>query len=185
MKKLFSILLASQLIYSSAFASVASDVELLGKLAFGTSVHSINGKTADQIFENWLEKEYGEDEERKLFFKEIEEMAFGDEVYEGFTSIRSAQLMKDFAISTLTDYIDDFEHMGDEAEADLQAAKAKVYDLDKKWAPIIKRLERQGVKFGYTGNGPGYCGISFIEMIVIDPKEQKVYEVYLSAGGEC
>ena len=185
MKKFLAMIVVSQLICSSSFASVASDVELLGQLAFGTNVHATKGKSAEQIFENWLLKEYGEDDERKLIFKEIEDMAFGDEVDEGFTSTRSALLMNDFAISTLTDNIEDLEHMGDEVDSELQAAKAKVYDLNKKWAPVVKRLERQGVKFGYTGNGPGYCGVSFIEMIIVDPKEQKVYEVYLSTSGDC
>lgn len=185
MKTILSAILVAQLFSTSAFASVASDVEILGKLAMGTNVQSVKGKSAEHIFMNWLEKEYGEDEERQLVFKEIDEMAYGDEVNEGFTSTKSALQMNEFAISALTENIDDLEHMGDEADQDIKEIKAKVYDLQYKWAPVIKRLERQGVKFGYTGNGPGYCGVSFVEMIIVDPKEQKVYEVYLSTSGEC
>lgn len=185
MRALLSTALIVTFTFSNAIAGVKEDVAQLAKLAHGSDVHSIKGKTAESIFMNWLEKEYGEDEERVLKFKEIEEMAYGDEVYEGFTSTRSAMEMKDFAISPLEERIEDYEHMGEESEVDLEATKAQIYDLNKKWSPIIKRLEKQGAKFGYTGNGPGYCGISFVELIVIDPKEQKVYEVYLSTGGEC
>ncbi len=185
MKKIISIVLAGQLICSTSFASVASDVKILANLAMESNVQSVKGKNSEQMLLNWLEKVYGEDEERVLKFKEIEEMAYGDEVFEGFTSTRSAMKMNEFAISSMVENIEDLEHMGDEAHAELQAVKAKVYDLKYKWAPVIKRLEKQGVKFGYTGNGPGYCGVSFVEMLVIDPKEQKIYQVYLSRSGEC
>lgn len=184
MKKFLSVLLVAQLFSAQTFASVASDVELLGKLAMGTNVQSIKGKNAESIFMNWLEKEYGEDEDRKLVFKEIEDMAYGDEVDEGFTSTRSALKMNEFAIGALTESVDDLENE-DDKEPEIKELKVKVFDLQHKWSPIIKRLERQGVKFGYTGNGPGYCGVSFVEMIIVDPKEQKVYEVYLSTSGEC
>lgn len=184
MRVIVSAALITMMSISSAFADIKSDVLMLGDLAMGTNVQSVKGKNADQIFLNWLEKEYGEDDERKLVFKEIDDMAYGDEVDEGFTSTKSALKMNEFAISSLADRIDSLE--GDEEnEQEIKELKAKAYDLQYKWELIIKRLERQGVKFGYTGNGPGYCGVSFIEMIVIDPKEQKVYEVYLSTSGEC
>lgn len=185
MKKIMMMVLVSQLITNSVYANVASDVEMLGKLAFGVDEHSLKGKNAETLLTNWLEKEYGEDEERKLVFKEIESMAYGDETNEGFTSTRSAIEMKDFAISKLDEDIEDYEHMSDEYQFDLNAAKAKIYDLNKNWGKVIKRLEKQGVKFGYTGNGPGYCGISFVELLIIDPKDEKVYEVYLSESEDC
>lgn len=185
MRSLMATILLTSLTAGNVYGGVKEDVELLGKLAMGSGVHSVKGENAESIFMNWLEKEYGEDEERKLINKEIEDMAYGDEVDVGFTSTRSAIEMKDFAISSLEERIEDYDNYGDETGIDVNAVKAKIYDLDHKWAPVIKRLEKQGAKFGYTGHGPGYCGVSFVELIVVDPKEQKLYEVYLSESGEC
>lgn len=148
---------------ASAFAGVKEDVTALGKLAFGSDVTSVKGRNAEDIFKNFL----GEGEE--LIYKEIAEMDYSDEVDEGFTSVKSAVEMSGFAESV-------FEE---------RDAQTKIKALNKGWAPVINRLHKQGVKFGYTGHGPGYCGVSFVELIIIDEKEQKVYEVYLSESGEC
>lgn len=181
MKNLITFGLVISLNLSSAFAGVREDVLRLGDLAMGVTEHKVAGKNAEKIFKNYLEKEYGEDTD--LVFKEIDDMAYGDEVDEGFTSTKSAIAMRGFAESYLTDLIDGLD--SDENRQQIQEAKAKVYDLNRNWAPIIKRLEKSGAKFGYTGNGPGYCGVSFVELIIIDEKEQKLYEVYLSESGSC
>lgn len=49
------------------------------------------------------------------------------------------------------------------------------------------KLHHQGVKFAYTELGPGYCGRNFVELIIIDTKEQKIYEyeVDLSRFEDC
>ncbi len=160
--KVLSFILAMSLT-ASAFAGVKEDVTALGKLAFGSDVTNAKGKNAAAMFKNFL----GEGEE--LVYKEIAEMEYGDEVDEGFTSVKSAIDMGGFAESVY------------EERNELKKMNA----LNRGWAPIINKLHKQGVKFGYTGHGPGYCGVSFVELIIIDEKEQKVYEVYLSESGEC
>ena len=157
----------------SAFAGVKEDVAALGNLAFGYNVESVKGKNAVAIFKNFLED--GEE----LVYKEASEMDYGDEIYEGFTSLKSAIEMGGFAESV---YEERLEQDDDQARASiLRELKA----LQRGWSPLIQKLHKQGVKFGYTGNGPGYCGVSFVELIIIDVKEQKLYEVYLSESGEC
>lgn len=185
MKAVLSAALVFSLTITSSFAGVTrtvnADVKALGTLAMGWDEHSVKGKNAEEILKNYIESSYGE--ERELVFKEYNDMAFGDEVDEGFTSTKSAIAMSGFAESTLEEML---EGLDSDSEAEkIKEIKANIYDLNHDWAPIIKRLDRQGVKFGYTGNGPGYCGISFVEMLIIDEKEQKVYEVYLSEGGAC
>lgn len=185
MKSLLSAVLIYSLTVSSAFAAtrtVSADVQTLGQMAMGSEEHSVKGKNATEMLKSFVEEMNGEDEDG-LVFKEIEDMAYGDEVDEGFTSTRSAIDMAGFAESSLEELL---EGLDEESEAQrIKDIKANIYDLNHKWAPVIKRLERQGVKFGYTGWGPGYCGISFVELLIIDEKEQKVYEVYLSESGPC
>lgn len=185
MKAVLSAALVFSLTISSSFAgttrTVNADVKALGQLAMGWEEHSVKGKNAEEILKNYLEENYGE--ERELVFKEYGEMAYGDEVDEGFTSTKSAISMSGFAESALEEML---EGLDESSEAEkIKEIKANIYDLNHDWAPIIKRLDRQGVKFGYSGNGPGYCGISFVELLIVDEKEQKVYEVYLSEGGAC
>ncbi len=184
MKSILSAVLIYSLTISSSFAAprtVKDDVKALGQLAMGSDENSVKGKNAKEILENYIMDVTGDDE--GLVFKEIEDMAYGDEVDEGFTSTRSAIAMSGFAESSLEELLEGLDEDSDAQR--IKDIKANIYDLNHKWAPIIKRLERQGVKFGYTGHGPGYCGISFVELLIIDEKEQKVYQVYLSEGGPC
>lgn len=181
-------LLVSVLSVNTTFAgspTVRSSVETLASLAMGFEVQTIAGKNATEMFENFLKESYGEDPDRKLIFKEISDMAFGDEVDEGFTSTKSASGMGEFAEGFLKDKIEGLEYEAEANKEELKTLKAQIFDLQAKWQPLIKRLENQGAKFGYTGNGPGYCGVSFIELIVIDVKEHKIYQVYLSRSEDC
>lgn len=170
--KVLSFVLAMT-ITSSAFAGVKEDVQALGKLAFGYNVESVKGKNAEAMFKNFL----GEGEE--LVYKEASDMEYGDEIDEGFTSMKSAIEMGGFAESV---YEERLEQTDDQERASLLR---ELNALKRGWSPLIQKLQKQGVKFGYTGHGPGYCGVSFVELIIIDEKEQKLYEVYLSESGEC
>lgn len=170
--KFLSFILAMSLT-ASAFAGVKEDVQALGQLAFGSNEYKVKGKTAEAIFKNFLQ----EDEE--LVNKEAKDMDWSDEVDEGFTSLSSAIEMGGFAEGVYEEQMEGAEG------AELAKLKKDLTALKKGWAPLINKLDKQGVKFGYTGHGPGYCGVSFVELIIVDEKEQKVYEVYLSAGGEC
>lgn len=180
MKRFITLALVANMIIGSAFAGVKEDVAALGKLAFGYNVTKVTGKTAKEILTNFVA------EEEELVYKEYQDMDFGDEVDEGFTSIKSAKLMGGFAASTLEELLENEDSLDNEADQGrLRSLRAKSDRLAKNWSPLIQKLADQGVKFGYTGNGPGYCGVSFVELIIVDQKENKVYEVYLSEAGEC
>lgn len=170
--KFLSFVLAMSLT-ASAFAGVKEDVQALGQLAFGSNEYKVKGKTAEEMFKNYLQ----DDEE--LVNKEAKDMEWSDEVEEGFTSLKSAIEMGTFAEGVYEEQLEGAEGK------DLAKLKKEIAALKRGWAPMINKLGKQGVKFGYTGHGPGYCGVSFVELIIVDQKEQKVYEVYLSQGGEC
>ena len=85
-------------------------------------------------------------------------------------------------------FLSDYEEVIENLESNDPEAlklKGKVYDLQKNWAPVIKKLANLGAKFGYDGHGPGYCGVSFVRLLVIDPKTNIVYPIYLSESGPC
>lgn len=166
----------------SAFAGIPEEVKTLQKLAMGgDGVQLSKSRDANELFKNFIMAEHGEFETERLVNKEIDEMSFGDEIDYGFTSTKSAIAMAGFAEGQIEEVLDNV--YDDEAKA--RELKAQIYDLNKGWAPAIKRLERQGAKFGYDGHGPGYCGISFIRLLVLDPKTNKVHMIYLSESGPC
>lgn len=167
---------------TSAFKS---NIEDLASLSMGHNEQKVLGKSAHDIFINFLNDFDGEGADRKLIYKEIEDMDYGDEIDEGFTSSQSAQAMGEFASSFLAQKLEGLEYEPQVNKVEINAIKAQMRGLEMKWAPLIKRLERLGAKFAYAGHGPGYCGVSFIELIIIDEKEQKVYEVYLSRSEDC
>lgn len=178
MKLVFKSFIISLLITNLSFASIASDVQKLGTMAMGSSEGEVfKGKNAEEVLKAYFMKQTGEDE---LVNKEIEDMAFGDEVDEGFTSTRSAKLMSGFALETYRESLEGIEDKVEQAKI-----KAKMFDLTHQWSPLIERIAKSGGRFAYNGSGPGYCGVSFIQLLVVDPKEKKVYEVYLSLSGEC
>ena len=167
----------------SAFAGVKEDVKALGDLAMGTFTTKSKGKTAEQVLKKYVEIGTGED---TLVFKEMKDMDYGDEIDQGFTSVASAKSMKSFAQGAMEERVEMLIEMGVVSDLkEVKAIRARLMTFNPKWNALIEKLERAGVKFGYTGNGPGYCGVSFVEMLVIDPKAQEVHEVYLSYSGEC
>lgn len=177
MRALISTLIITSLTISSAIAGVKEDVIALGGLAMGYEEAQSEGSHWKEIFVNYSSGEFGVDED--IEHKEYENISSTDEGV-GFTSAKSAAKFSGLAVSFLEM---EMEHMeeGDE----LNEIKAQIYNLERGWAPIVKRLEKAGVGFAYSGYGPGYCGISFTQMHVIDVKTKKVYTIRLSFGGEC
>lgn len=164
----------------SSFPSVAEvrrDVQKLGRLAMGYKQHRITGKDAHQILAKYFEMTSGDP---VITNKEFFEMINGDEVDHGFTSVESAKLMKDFALSTLE------EKLSLAPDEDLRKKlNSKWNGLNRNWDAVIDSLHSRGVQFGYSGNGPGSCGMSYVELLIIDASDQKLYEVFLSEASQC
>jgi shikimate kinase len=179
MRTILSAALITVMSISSAFADIKSDVKILGDLAMGYDVASANGTTAKDLFLDFVVSEFG------LESSDVETKEFGaiDSTDEGvgFTSAKSAASFGGFAESFLEQ---EMENM-DQDDVEVKEMKAQIYDLAKGWAPVIKRLEKAGATFAYSGYGPGYCGISFTQMHVIDALKKKVYTIRLSHGDAC
>ncbi|WP_413613152.1 hypothetical protein [Bdellovibrio sp. HCB-110] len=165
--------------FAKKTSAIETQVEALGKLGYGYDVFHVGGKTAEEILQNFSQHEYGEVEE--LVHKEVEEIAWGDEVDMGTTSARSANAMSGFMIADTEDSLEHF----DDTDPEVVQMKARIKKVKKEWPVVIRLLDKAGAQFGYTGNGPGYCGISFATLLVIDTATGTVYQIYLSAGGEC
>jgi len=168
-----SILFLALTLSIGALAGIREDVAALGKLAFGYKVSSVKGNTPESMLNHWLSSQ------DDLVFKEVSHMSYGDESDTGLTSLDSASLMVRFAAGALEEKL----YFGSEIEK--LEIKKSINRLRKNWYPLLKRISSQGGKFGYSGRGPGQCGMSFLELIVIDQKEQKLYEVYLSESSHC
>ncbi len=177
MKTLITTFLICSLSFNQADASIATDVAQLSALAFGENITRVNGRNADEILKNYMIQETG-DEDIVLTTKEVEDMAFGDEIDQGYTTLRSAKLMGEFAESQLVEQLESGEGSGTKI-------KNQINNIKKFWPSLITRLAQQGARFAYSGNGSGYCGVSFIKLIVIDPKTGRVYDIYLSQSGTC
>jgi hypothetical protein len=181
MKIISTLLISFTLLTNLAFADISSEIKQLADLAFGYDVVQVKkSKNADDLFKNFAIKEYSEFDQDRFHNKEIEEMSFGDEIDFGFTSVKSATAMGEFAEGQIIDRLEGVDDPQEKVEL-----KAKIYDLKTMWKPSILRLARLGVKFGYDGNGPGYCGVSFVRILILDPATNQVYTVYLSESGPC
>lgn len=161
----------------SAFGAIKDDVKTLGDLAMGSDSYTAKGRTPEALMKNWFKTEWGDS--FKLVFKEIGQMTYGDETEQGLTSVESAVAMMAFPEGILLEAIHESE--GEERKE----LRKRLNELRKNWAPHIRKLHQQGAVFGYTGFGPGYCGVTFVELIILDVKEQKLYRVYLSESGSC
>lgn len=166
--------------FAKSTSALEAQVEKLGKLGYGYDVFHVGGKTAEEILKNFSIQEYGE--ESRLVHKEVNEIAWGDEVDMGTTSANSAIGMADFMVSEIEEFIQGYN---DNTASDVIKAKAQLKAIKKDWPSTIRILATVGAQFGYTGNGPGYCGISFATLLVIDTATGTVYQIYLSQGGTC
>jgi hypothetical protein len=158
----------------SSFAGVKEDVLALGKLAMGSRSETIKGKTAEEMFENWSQVDRAE-----FVYKETKDMNDGDEVDVGFTSVKSAIIMGSFAEDHYSENLDQME------DAEVKKVKASIQKLKIGWSPLILNLQKAGVQFAYSSGGPGYCGVTFIQLVIIDVKAQQIHTIHLSAGGPC
>lgn len=173
--KILSLVLAMSLSLSS-FAGVAEDVAALGQLAFGSSRGiKAPGRDAKAVFMSYMGGDFDAD---RFVYKEESDMDHGDEIEYGFTSAKSADDLSGSVIGW-------YEEILSQGNTKDKVIQARIKNVRMAWSPLIKKLSSQGVKFGYNGYGPGYCGVSFVQLLVIDVKGQKVYEVYLSQSGEC
>lgn len=177
---LFSALLLTFSLNTFAKTSeIEAQVTKLGDLAYGYDVFHVGGKTAEEILQNFSMHEYGE--VSKLVHKEVQDIAWGDEVDMGTTSANSANAMSEFMISQSEESLENY----DDTDPEAAKIKAQIQKVKKEWPGVIRVLAKAGAQFGYTGNGPGYCGVTFATLLVIDTTTGTVYQIYLSQSGEC
>ncbi|GIL18682.1 MAG: hypothetical protein BroJett040_24330 [Oligoflexia bacterium] len=175
---------ANAMTKAEAAQLIQAQVQKLGKIAYGFDVQTVKGKNAHEMLINFVAKDQGEKPaDVQLVNKEAKDIAFGDEIETGFTSMKSAIELIGNAESDLEQYVDDSGL--EPQDPQLRQKRAKLKLMKTQWAPAIMAMRGTNVQFGYDGHGPGYCGVSFVRLLVIDPNSQKIYFVYLSQSGEC
>lgn len=170
------------LVLSLSFASFAQakdnpefarKAELLGKLAYGTTVHKVKAENAEEMIIKLAMKNKGETRDyieenfrRNLPAKDI---AFGDMIGWGTMKLPAAQTL--FASQ---------DAPRDENGEDLDNAK-KI----KLGQQLLKELAAMGATFGYTDYSSSYCGVSFMGLLIVDEENNSIYEIALTDSGSC
>lgn len=169
---------------SEAATIIKTQSEKLGALAYGLEIETAKGRNAQEILLNFVAKNEGDRPENiRLVTKEIQQISYSDEVDTGFTSAKSATAMSEYVIGNLQQFIDD--PGVEKNDPQVRQAKAKLKVIQAQWAPAILALKGTGAEFAYDGHGPGYCGVSFVRLLIVDPNTQRIYIVSLSEPGEC
>lgn len=167
-----------------ASQTIATQATQLGKIAYGVEVHKVKGKSAREMFKQFLAQDTGENfKDIQLVDKEANQIEFGDETDEGFTSMKSAIQLISAPIYELEQFVDDSGL--EPADPKLRQKRLQLKLMRTKWAPAILAMIGTGVEFAYDGHGPGYCGVSFVRLFVIDPHSKTIYIINLSEGGQC
>ena len=150
--------------------TVSRKVGVLGKIAYGANVHVIKGKDAVEMIKA-LAIQNGEDAGDVQIQIDLpeKEIAFGDMI--GWGTLQPSVAVKLFLSQQHTD------KEGQETSlSDKQVALATA---------LIEELAKMGMKFGYTPGSSGYCGISFMGLLIVDEKNSVIYELPLTDSGSC
>lgn len=185
MKSVFIWSVALVLVSFNAFAKTTSSqtietqVKKLAALGYGYEAIHVGGKTVDEILKNYSDKELGGD---APVYKEFPDISWSDEVDMGPTSTLSAIRLATYMEETIEETLAGYD---DVTNPDYIKIKAQLEAINREWTGTIQILATVGAQFGYTGNGPGYCGVSFATLLVIDTATGTVYQIFLSDSGEC
>jgi hypothetical protein len=146
-------------------------VNLLGKLAFGTTTTQAEpGKAALEVLIEMAMESRGETREETLENFLVDSDGSGVEFADqsGWGTLTLVGAMNIY-------------NLDDDNEDAQKKRNAKM----KLGNQLIKELSKMGAKFGFSDSASGYCGLSFVGLLVIDEKTGKVYEIALTNSGSC
>ncbi len=184
---IFAVLFVAVLHSNFSLASTRSEmikkqVEALAQAGYGFDTYKVGGATVEQIILNYEKQELSyEGEDLVVTPKEFDTIAWSDEAGVGTTSAKTASDLSSYMISDLNEYLQNV----DDTDSEYKEKTAQIKEIKASWGKAINLLTIAGAKFGYTGNGPGYCGVSFVTLLVIDVETGTVYQIYMSASGVC
>lgn len=143
-------------------------VNVLGNIAYGYQTHKVKGKNAeDMVLKLYLENR-GEKENFQANSK-YEDLSFSDQVGWGTIDTDTAGNL----------YSNTQGRQDDNGEEKDNSDQLKV------GFKIIDELGKMGMKFGYTDASSGYCGVSFMGLLVVDEENETIYEISLTDSGAC
>lgn len=150
-------------------------VNILADMSFGLRVHEMKpGKTEDLILALAAEN-YGasveEYEKENAFHRMLpsNEINFGDMIGWGTMNISSASDL--FATD---DNVEDTEHI---VKSKRRGSFGQIL--------LMELSKMSGVGFGFTDGSSGYCGVSFMGLLIVDEENGLVYEFALTSSGPC
>lgn len=166
MKMIIALALAVFTIEASA-ANVTAQVKELAQYSYGVKSWKVRGKTADEMLTDF--------------------------------SLRVSRMDKDeFKLVNFPREIPSAEDGGVQAglckfpqAVDLIVAEARTKDnedagreeIEKIWA-AARKLKDAGLKFGYTTSGSSNCGVMWTDPLIIDVKNNLIWQIFL-VGGPC
>lgn len=153
---------------------IARKVDLLASMGYGLNVLTGIGETGDEMILN-LAMEGSGYSDREEFIKEegfirdlqSKDIEFGDMTAWGTMKLPAAQ--------------DLFASDDDWDNGRVLAARRRGLGQ-----VILKELsEMNGVTFGFTSGSSGYCGVSFMGLLIVDEENGLIYEILLTNSGPC
>lgn len=147
-------------------------VQKMGQVAYGYSTDNLAGLSEKEMIKNFFK---GFDQ---IVFDQ-NKVVFGDEVTVGTLSAKGLEsLLNQFAME------DHFRDPEADPEQNSQRSKYTAEEAEALIRKAVNALKPYGVTFGYTSSG-GYCGVSFVGLVVFDFKTKKAYTITLAPSGPC
>lgn len=151
---------------------IARKVDLLADMAYGLNVQRRTPENGELIILKLAAENNGytsieEFEKEETFHRSLpsKNIEFGDMVGWGTMQIEAA---KDLFASS------------DDSDSLKEARRAGFGQV------LLQELsEMPGVSFGFTDGSSGYCGVSFMGLLIVDEENGVVYELSLTSSGPC
>lgn len=153
---------------------VARKVDILANVAFGVRVENVKAKNAEEMIIKLAMARNGDSKKdvRKNFHRNLkkEEISFSDMVGWGTMKLDAASAL----------WNSQETHKNNKTGEEKDNSRGLVVGDQ-----ILNELDKAGLSFGFTDGSSGYCGVSFMGLLIVDKDSETVYEIALSDSDSC